>query len=84
LKTARQAVAEISEQLAIPVENLLTPEMLRRVAWSPPEPITAGTVADALAKLSARPWQIDATAQAIAAAFVESAQTPSEAPKTES
>lgn len=84
LKIARQAVAEISEELAIPVENLLTPDVLRRVAWSPPEPITAETIGDALAQLSARPWQIDATAQAIATAFVESSQTPSEAPKSES
>ena len=84
LKAARQAVTEISEELAIPVENLLTPETLRRVAWSPPEPVTAETVGDALAALSARPWQVDATAQAIAAAFVESNQTPSEAPKSES
>ena len=84
LKSARLAVTTISEDMAIPVENLLTPEILRRVAWTPPEPITAESVGDALASLSARPWQIDATAQAIAAAFVESGQTPSEAPKSES
>lgn len=84
LKAARQAVTEISEELAIPVENLLTPETLRRVAWSPPEPVTGESVGAALAALAARPWQVDATAQAIAAAFVESSQTPSEAPKSES
>ncbi|MBG6238144.1 ribonuclease D [Mycetocola sp. CAN_C7] len=84
LKAAREAVAAISDDLAIPIENLLTPDTLRRVAWNPPEPPTADAVANALAGLSARPWQIDATAQAIAAAFVESSQTVADAPKTES
>ncbi|MET1051042.1 MAG: HRDC domain-containing protein [Mycetocola sp.] len=84
LKAAREAVARISTDLAIPVENLLTPDTLRRVAWNPPEPATAETIGNALADLSARPWQIDATAQAIADAFVESSQTAPEASKTES
>ncbi len=84
LKSARQAVASISEEMAIPVENLLTPELLRRVAWQPPEPVTADSIGIALGELSARPWQIDATAQAIADAFVESSQTLSDAPKSES
>ena len=76
LKRARAAVAEISTELDIPVENLLTPEYLRRVAWTPPVPATAEAIADALAALGARPWQLDATAQAIADAFVEPVQTP--------
>lgn len=84
LKAARQAVVAISENLAIPVENLLTPELLRRVAWAPPEPVTAETVGQALAELSARPWQIEATAQAIASAFVDSSQSAAEAEKPES
>ncbi|GHD39700.1 ribonuclease D [Mycetocola manganoxydans] len=84
LKAARQAITEISEELAIPVENLLTPEILRRVAWNPPESVTAESVSDALASLSARPWQIEATAQSIASAFVESHQTLSEAQKADS
>ncbi len=62
----------------MPVENLLTPETLRRLAWTPPEPLTVETVAAALAEHEARPWQIDATARAITDAFVESAQSPVE------
>lgn len=84
LKAARQAITEISGELAIPVENLLTPEILRRVAWNPPEPVTAESVGDALGSLSARRWQIEATAQSIAFAFVESHQTLSEAQKADS
>lgn len=78
LKRARAAVTGVSEAMSIPMENLLTPELLRRVAWSPPTPIDAAGVAEALAELGARPWQLDATAQVIATAFVESAQSPEE------
>lgn len=74
LKTARAALTELSESLDIPLENLLTPDYLRRVAWEPPEPATAETIAEALARLGARPWQTGATAQAIAQAFVDAVQ----------
>lgn len=84
LKAARVAVGEVAESTAIPVENLLTPELLRRVAWLPPDPITAESIGAALAELGARRWQIGATAQVIADAFVESAQTAEEPPEAAS
>ena len=74
----RAAVTEVGTTLSIPVENLLTPELLRRVAWTPPDPIDAQTIGAALEESGARPWQIDATAQVIAKAFVEAAQSPEE------
>lgn len=70
-KAARAALATVSEELAVPLENLLTPEHLRRVSWQPPEPADADAVGTALALLGARDWQIEATAQLIADAFVE-------------
>lgn len=73
-KAARAALAEAGEQLSIPLENLLTPEYLRRLAWTPPEPVDTETVAAALADMGARPWQIDATAQLISQAFVDAHQ----------
>ncbi len=76
LKRARIAVADVATRLDIPIENLLTPEFLRRIAWAPPTPASAEGVAAALAALGARPWQLDATAQAIADAFVEPPQQP--------
>ena len=30
----------------MPTENLLTPDLLRRVAWSPPAPLSAASVGD--------------------------------------
>ena len=76
LKAARAAVTEVANALTIPVENMLTPELLRRLSWTPPAEITTGTIAAALAEVGARPWQVDATAQVIARAFVESSQEP--------
>lgn len=74
LKAARAALTARSEELEIPLENLLTPDLLRRVAWEPPHPVTAESIADALARLGARPWQTGATAQVIAEAFVDAVQ----------
>lgn len=75
LKLARARLTERSTELAIPLENVLTPELLRRVAWTLPEPLEAATISDALTELGARPWQIEATAQLILEAFVDASQT---------
>lgn len=75
LRLARQALAEVAELLDMPVENVLTPDHLRRVAWSPPAEATAAAVGAALTRLGARPWQVEATAQSIADAFVDAEQS---------
>ncbi len=36
LSAARAGIAALSEQWSIPAENLLQPDLLRRVCWSPP------------------------------------------------
>lgn len=72
LKAARPAVEARAEELRMPTENLLTPETLRRVAWTPPAELTVEAVSAALADLGARPWQIEQTAQVIADSFVAS------------
>jgi ribonuclease D len=74
LKAARPAVAAIAETMSLPAENLLPPEALRRTAWEPPESFDARSIGDALAAHGARPWQVVATAQAIAEAFVAAEQ----------
>ena len=79
LKAARAALTTVAEELSLPLENLLTPDTLRRVAWTPPADVTPSAVAEALARHGARRWQIEATSQAIAQAFVESSQTPDDA-----
>ncbi len=84
LKAARAAIAELSERLAIPVENLLAPEALRRVAWAPPGDQTASAIGEALFELGARPWQIEATSQVIAQSFVEASQKTDDAVEDDS
>lgn len=75
LRLAKAAVAEVAERLDMPVENVLTPDHLRRVAWWPPAEATADAIAAALSRLGARPWQVEATSQRIAEAFVDAAQS---------
>ena len=75
-KAVRPAVTEIAEGLDLPVENLLTPETLRRLAWDPPIPFDPPTIRAALLDLGARRWQVDAVAEAVADAFVEAHQEP--------
>ncbi|GAB3044497.1 ribonuclease D [Parafrigoribacterium mesophilum] len=84
LKAARAALAEVSEEHNIPLENLLTPEMLRRLAWTPPETLDLKSVSNSLAELGARTWQIDVTAQTIVDAFVDAAQTIEQTPEVAS
>ncbi|MDD7930001.1 HRDC domain-containing protein [Microbacterium sp. NM3R9] len=84
LKAAKPLVEQRAEELAMPTENLLTPDLLRRVAWAPPAEVTVETVGEALAALGARPWQIEQTAQVIAQAFVDSVNEPPAQPSTAS
>lgn len=79
LKAARPRIVELADSMAMPVENLLTPDVLRRIAWSPPIPTSPDTLSEALARLGARPWQIEATVQIIHQAFVDGAQEVSSA-----
>ena len=75
LKAARALITEVSTELSIPLENLLTPELLRRLSWTPPEQTTVEAIEIGLTDLGARPWQVDATAQSIHDAFVDASQT---------
>lgn len=83
LKLARPVVEKVAEELAMPTENLLKPDLLRRVAWEPPA-LTEEAIGGALAALGARPWQVEHTAQKITEAFVEAAQVPDNAAASDS
>ena len=51
------------------MENLLTPELLRRLAWSPPS-TDPEEVRDYLRAGGARAWQVELTAEVLATAMV--------------
>ncbi|WP_037571838.1 HRDC domain-containing protein [Phaeacidiphilus oryzae] len=71
LTAARAAVAELSERLNVPAENLMTPELVRRVAWAPPTPAGEAEIGAALSALGARDWQVGLVAPVLAKAFAE-------------
>ena len=54
LAAARAGIVALSAHWHIPAENLLQPDILRRVCWSPPD----GDVATALRASGAREWQV--------------------------
>ena len=59
LAQARTALGEFALARHIPVENLLSPDSLRRMLWTPPPDPTLGSISEALLRLGARQWQID-------------------------
>jgi ribonuclease D len=70
LARCRAVIAELSDTHRLPPENILTPDSVRRLAWSPPRPPTPEAVTVVLRALGARPWQTDLTAARLAAALV--------------
>ncbi|MFF3005792.1 ribonuclease D [Kitasatospora sp. NPDC057940] len=73
LSGARAAVADLAERHNLPAENLITPDLVRRVSWEPPADPAAEGVAAALRRLGARQWQVDLVAPVVATAFAEAA-----------
>ena len=82
LSHARAAIELIAQENLIPVENLITPEHVRRICWKPPVGATTtlsiSEVEKGLAALGARQWQIDLVAPALAAALLEREPLPVE------
>jgi ribonuclease D len=80
LSHARAATELIAHDNEIPVENLITPEHVRRVCWKPPagatETLSISAVEKALAEFGARQWQIALVAPALAAALLEKEPLP--------
>jgi ribonuclease D len=71
LSRSRELLGAISEELGVPVENLLTPDLLRRFLWEGPAAPTTAEVAEALSVMGARRWQTTITAPLISLACQE-------------
>ena len=80
LSHARLRLEKISEENSIPVENLITPELVRRICWNPPsgstEQLQVEAVEKALSNLGARSWQVNLVGQAISEALLEKEPVP--------
>jgi ribonuclease D len=85
LTHARFAIENIASELSIPAENLISPEIIRRICWTPPLHSTSSleveAVSQAMLALGARPWQVNLLAPSVAAALLE--REPREIPPKE-
>jgi len=79
-KAARESMLNLAEVHHLPVENLLTPDYLRRLMWAPPatrEPAElAEAVRDQLASYGARRWQAELITGALVGAILGAEQEP--------
>lgn len=75
LSHARASIEKEAMVLSIPPENLISPDLLRRLCWSPPEDSTTSLqtqrVRDALLERGARPWQVTIVSPLLAQALLE-------------
>ena len=73
-KAAREAMLNLAKAHNLPVENLLTPDFLRRLMWAPPATREPAALADAvraqLAAYGARPWQAELVTGALVGAIL--------------
>ena len=66
---ARTALGKFAQDHNIPVENLLSPDFLRRMLWTPPAEPSLESISAALLKLGARPWQVEIAGPVVQAAI---------------
>jgi ribonuclease D len=78
LQHVRRNLTEISEKYSIPQENLLSPEILKRIIFNngqesptPDSPSARLNLVEVLGALGARKWQIDLVIEAISRARCE-------------
>jgi ribonuclease D len=69
LARCRAVVATLAEEHTVLAQNLLASDVIRRLAWQPLQPVGPEVVAEQLATLGARPWQIGLTAVPLAGAL---------------
>ncbi|MCW2751558.1 MAG: ribonuclease, partial [Aeromicrobium sp.] len=69
LGRTREVVTALAEKHNLPTENLISPHLVRSLAWEPPEPLTLEAVTASLTGQGARPWQIGLTAELLTEAL---------------
>lgn len=73
LTHARFHLQSLAHEIQIPLENLISPDFVRRLIWvSEKRNFDPNTVKEFLADLGARPWQVDLTSGIIFDALKES------------
>jgi ribonuclease D len=72
----RPAMLELAEAVEMPVENLLTPDLVRRLTFDPPTPLTATAIGDYLRAGGAREWQVTQCTPTLLAALEAAKDAP--------
>jgi ribonuclease D len=75
LAATRSQLSAFAEEHTLPVENVCSPDPLRRVVWTPPADTTEEGFAAALAEHGVRAWQRTIVAPMLARAFAETPPT---------
>ena len=77
LSHARSRLADAAAERELPVENLLTPELMRKICWNyGGGSASVSDIASDLASWGARPWQIEITSPILSACLDESEALP--------
>jgi ribonuclease D len=58
LLTCKQLLAKVAEELSIPAENIVSPEVIRSLCFEPPTPLTNESITARLVEKRVRSWQI--------------------------
>ena len=77
LEAARSGLAELSQRISVPTENIISPETVRRLCWdwqSPEHPAdVAAIIDDFLCAAEVRPWQRQLAVPVLTAALTTAA-----------
>jgi ribonuclease D len=79
LEAVREGLRELSERVNVPVENLLTPELARKLCWEPPLDINQEAVVEFLTSQGARTWQIELTSPIFVSGLLATAESSTDA-----
>jgi ribonuclease D len=75
LEAARASLTEVAQRVSVPTENLLSPDVVRRLCWDwQPVDDAAAAVENVLRDAGARPWQRELTAPVLAEALSSSGE----------
>ena len=80
LEAARTRITELSQRVSVPAENVVTPEIVRRLCWDwqplPTAEQTASAIDDFLREAGARRWQRDLADPVLAEALFPDPSAP--------
>ncbi len=71
LSRCREVVTRTAHEYQLPPENLIAPDAIRRLAWTPPDPVEEPTVRAALLGSGVRDWQLGLLAPQLTTALAE-------------